>query len=137
MDITLEPEMYSPSIDATGNYVDSIPPSSYFKHGLRCPCGSRGQKSYISTTLFSNHTKTQHHQKWLQQLNANKTNYFTENVQLKETIRNQQVILSKMEKELHHKNWMIQYLSSQLQNHLSSSSSDSASFSITSLNEHD
>lgn len=120
MELSLEPELYSPSMDTTGNYVDAIPSQTQFKHGFRCPCGSRGQKAYVSANLFSNHTKTKHHQNWLHQLNANKTNHFTENVQLKETIHNQQVIISKMEKELNHKNWMVQYLSFQLQSHLSS-----------------
>lgn len=118
MELSLEPDLYSPSIDTTGVYVDVVPPQSAFKHGIRCPCGSRGQKAYLSNSLFSNHVKTQHHQKWLQQLNSNKTNHFSENIQLKETIHNQQLIISKMEKELHHKNWMVQYLSTQLQSHL-------------------
>ena len=117
MDLSLEPELYSPSINSTGEYVDVVPSQSQIKHGLRCPCGSRGQKAYVSNS-FSNHIKTQHHQKWLQQLNTNKTNHFTENVQLKDTIHNQQLIISKMEKEINHKNWMVQYLSSQLQAHL-------------------
>lgn len=119
MDISLDADLYSPSLDATGNYVDAVPTQAQFRNGLRCPCGSRGQKAYVSNTLFTNHTKTQHHQKWLKQLNANKTNHFKENVELKETLRNQQLLLSKMEKDLNHKNWMIQYLSSQLQAHLS------------------
>lgn len=118
MDLSLEPELYSPSINATGEYVDVVPSPSQFKHGLRCPCGTRGQKAYVSSSLFSTHTKTKHHQKWLQQLNTNRTNHFTENVQLKETLHNQQLIISKLEKELYHKNWMVQYLSSQLQAHL-------------------
>ena len=119
MELSLEPELYSPSIDSTGAYVDAVPSQTAFKHGLRCPCGSRGgQKAFVSKPLFSTHIKTKHHQKWIEQLNTNRTNHFTENVQLKETLHNQQLVICKMEKELHHKNWMIQYLSSQLQAHL-------------------
>jgi hypothetical protein len=47
-------------------------------------------------------------------MNVNKSNYFVENVQLKETIRNQQQIIAKMEKEIQIKLKTIDYLTQQM-----------------------
>ena len=58
--------------------------------------------------------KTKTHQKWLANLNLNKTNYFVENISLKETINNQKQIISKLEKELQNRTLTIDYLTKQL-----------------------
>ena len=137
MELVLEPEMYSPTINEMGNYVDNVPPTALMKNGLRCPCGSRSSKTFASCSLFSQHCKTKHHQNWLQSLNTNKTNFYAENIQLKDTVHNQQLVISKLEKELHHKNWMIQYLSSQLQTALQSFETVSDHHSITDLIQFD
>lgn len=114
MSLSLEPELYSPSIDEQGNYVDKIPPASAFSHGLKCPCGARRDKSYISHGVFSQHIKTKIHQKWLQDINLNRINYYVENQSLKEILNNQRLIISRMEKELSNKSTTIDYLSQQL-----------------------
>ena len=44
------------------------------KNGLRCPCGTRKDKTYDCTSYFSNHIKSKTHQKWLSDLNMNKAN---------------------------------------------------------------
>ena len=116
MSLTLEPELYSPSIDEQGNYVDKIPPASAFSHGLKCPCGSRRDKSYISHGVFSQHIKTKIHQKWLQDVNLNRINYYVENQSLKDVVNNQRLIISRMEKELSNKSTTIDYLTRQLIN---------------------
>ena len=48
---------------------------------------------------FSGHIKTKTHQKWIADLNANKMNYFSENVRLNETVHNQKIIISKLQRE--------------------------------------
>ena len=78
MELIVEPDTYTPSIDGQGNYIDVIPPSVKLKHGLYCPCGSRGHKMFTTTSSFNSHTKTKVHQQWLVQLNRNKANFFVE-----------------------------------------------------------
>jgi hypothetical protein len=63
MELTVEPDMYAPSIDPAGNYVDKIPPFNTIKKGLRCPCGSRKDKIYETHKIFSSHINTKIHQK--------------------------------------------------------------------------
>jgi hypothetical protein len=116
MEILLEPELYQPSIDELGNFVDKIPSIQNLKNGIRCPCGSRKDKTYNTTGVFSSHIKTKTHQKWLNDLNLNKANFYIENEHLKDTVQNQKLIISKLEKELQNKNMTIDYLSKQLIN---------------------
>jgi hypothetical protein len=114
MELVEEPDIYSPSVDQNGNYVDRIPSFCLIKKGLRCPCGSRKDKIYETNTIFSAHIKSKTHQKWIESLNLNKVNYYVENEELKETIMNQRLIIAKYEKALHNKIITIDYLSLQL-----------------------
>ena len=114
MELATEPETYVPSIDAIGNYIDKIPSFTSIKYGIRCPCGARKDKAYDSSSIFSAHTKTKTHQKWLLQLNLNKANYYIENESLKETIHSQKIIIAKFEKEIQNKIMTIDYLTKQL-----------------------
>ena len=116
MEISLEPELYQPSIDELGNFIDKIPSILILKNGIRCPCGSRKDKTYNTSSVFSNHIKTKTHQKWLSDLNINKANFYIENENLKDTVQNQKLIISKLEKELQNKNMTIDYLTKQLSN---------------------
>jgi hypothetical protein len=99
MDLVVESDIYEPYVDEKGNYADYIPPSSKFKNGLRCPCGSRKEHNFDSRQSFSGHVKTKTHIKWLSDLNANKMNYFTENIKLNETISNQKIIIARLQRE--------------------------------------
>jgi hypothetical protein len=114
MELAVESDIYSPSIDDNGNYVDRIPSFNNIKNGLRCPCGTRKDKTYDCTTYFSNHIKTKSHQKWLADMNTNKSNYFLENISLKDTINNQKQIIGKLEKEIQIKLKTIDYLTQQM-----------------------
>jgi hypothetical protein len=58
MELVTELDIYSPSIDEIGNYVDKIPSFITIKHGIRCPCGSRKNKVYETHGIFSNHVKS-------------------------------------------------------------------------------
>ena len=111
MDITTTPDMYSPSVDNNGNYVDHIP---VIKHGLFCPCGSRKDKIYENASKFSSHIKTKIHQKWLLILNDNKANYYMESLKYKEISENQQKIITRFEQQLQQKSLTIDYLTEQL-----------------------
>ena len=92
-ELVTEPDIYCPSIDTNGNYMDRIPSFHIMKKGVLCPCGSRKDKVYETHTIFSAHTKTKIHQKWLESLNLNKANYYVENENLKNTIYNQRLII--------------------------------------------
>ena len=82
MELVVEPDIYSPSIDDKGNYIDRIPSFNIIKKGLLCPCGARKDKIYESHTVFASHIKTKVHQSWLVTLNFNKTNYFSKTLKL-------------------------------------------------------
>lgn len=100
MELTLEAEIYAPGINDSGIYIDKIP--NVF-HGLRCPCSSRRDKSYTSRQCFVTHTKTKTHQKWLEELNNNRMNFFVRSVKLSETIKAQQQIIAKLETDIQNK----------------------------------
>jgi hypothetical protein len=114
MDLIAEPDIYAPSMDEKGNYIDKIISFHNLKNGLRCPCGARKEKTYDCSGYFMNHIKTKTHQRWLAEMNANKSNYFTENVELKDTITNQKLIIARLEKEITVKMRTIDFLTQQL-----------------------
>lgn len=114
MDLVTESDIYSPNIDANGKYIDKIPSFHIYKNGLRCPCGSRKDKTYDCASYFNSHIKTKTHQKWLENINANKTNYYIENITLLDTINNQKLIIAKMEKDINTKILTIDFLTQQL-----------------------
>jgi hypothetical protein len=114
MDLVVEPDFYSPSIDQAGNYIDKIPSFNIIKKGLFCPCGARKDKIYENHSMFSTHIKSKNHKKWLENLNLNKANYYIENEELKITINNQKLIIAKLEKDIQTKIMTIDYLTQQL-----------------------
>jgi len=98
MELVTEPDIYSPSIDETGKYIDKLP--AFFKHGIQCPCGARKEKVYESKPKLKEHLKTKVHQKWLDDMNANRSNHYIESTQLKETVKNQQIIIAQLTRQL-------------------------------------
>ena len=94
-------DIYEPSMDESGTYVDRIPVfNAHVKeYGIRCPCSTRDH-IYKERTKFSTHTKAKCHQEWIQKLNHDKTNYFAEAENLREIVSQQKIIIAKMEKEL-------------------------------------
>ena len=99
MDLIIESDFYEPSIDELGNYIDYIPSSNKFKNGIKCPCGTRKEHIFDNRQSFSGHIKTKTHLKWLNDININKMNYFTDNIKLNETIYNQKLIIAKLQKD--------------------------------------
>lgn len=114
MELVVEPDVYSPSVDNVGNYIDKIPAFNTIKKGLICPCGSRKDKFYETHISFSAHIKSKIHQKWLDGLNKNKINYFVENEKLTQTIHNQRLIIAQLDKDVQNKSLTIDYLTKQL-----------------------
>jgi hypothetical protein len=70
------------------------------KIGMYCPCTLQRDKVYDTHTKFVVHTKTKLHQKWLQQLNDNKANYYVELLKTKQLVENQQKIIQRLENDL-------------------------------------
>jgi CRISPR/Cas system CMR-associated protein Cmr5 small subunit len=99
MDLAIQPEFYTATIDNHGNYVDYIP-SFQMKNGIRCMCGSRKDKIYNNSNAFITHTKSQTHKSWIEYLNNNKMNYFKENREMKDIIHNQKIIIGNYEKDI-------------------------------------
>jgi hypothetical protein len=114
MELNRTPDTYVPSVNEQGEYVDVIPPFHTLQSGLICPCASRKDKKYDSHSAFVAHTKTKMHQKWLSVLNANKANYYVENIKLQETLQSQRLIIARLEKEVQQKGMTIDYLTQQL-----------------------
>jgi len=117
MELVVESDIYTPNIDDNGNYIDKIPSFNNIKNGLRCPCGTRKDKTYDCASYFSSHIKTQTHKKWLSDMNLNKKNHYVENIGLKETVNNQKLIIARLEKEINIKSKTIDYLTQQLVTH--------------------
>jgi hypothetical protein len=135
MELVTEPEIYSPSMDDSGNYIDKIPSFFTVKYGLRCPCGSRKDKVYDTHGVFAQHVKTKAHQKWLESVNSNKSNYFLENESLRETVQQQRIMIAKLEKDVHSKIMTINFLSQQLA--CASASASQSQDSVNNLLEFD
>jgi hypothetical protein len=114
LELVTEPDTYTPGVDDIGNYIDIIPSFNVITHGLRCPCGTRKDKTYNTSSTFSSHCKTKTHQKWLYNLNLNKANYYIENEKLKKTLQTQRIIIAKMDNELQNNRMTIDYLTRQL-----------------------
>jgi hypothetical protein len=114
MELVVEPDIYTPSINDSGLYVDKVPPFNYIKKGLVCPCGSRKDKLYETHSVFVTHTKTKAHQKWLEGLNLNRANFYVELEKSKEVISSQRLIIAKLEKDISNKIMTIDYLTQQL-----------------------
>jgi hypothetical protein len=128
MTLATEPDIYSPNIDDQGNYTDKCPSfnTRALENGIRCPCGTRKDKVYLSATLFAAHCKSKTHEKWINDLNTNKMNFFNENQKLREIIRAQKIMIGKMELDISSKNTTIGYLTQELTKMMGESSSASS-----------
>jgi len=110
MDLTLEPEYYSASVDNNCSYIDIIPSFGKIKNGIRCLCGSRKDKIFNNHASFSAHCKTLCHRNWLISLNTNKQNYYKECEDMKITIMNQKLIIARFERDIIGRNNTIEQL---------------------------
>ena len=113
-ELALETDLYEPCMDADNNYIDYCPPTSKFKNGLRCPCGSRQNHVFNSRSSFQTHLKTERHNKWLIDLNLNKGNFYNECQRLKEEVNTLKLIIAKQEKDNNSLRSQIIYLNNKL-----------------------
>ena len=117
MDLIETNTQYTPYMDMNGNYIDCIPNNNVLKNGIVCSCGTRKDLIvFYTNNSFAIHTKTKKHQEWLQHINNNKTNYYCENIKLNQTIKTQQILIAKMEKEIRTKSFTIDILTEQISN---------------------
>ncbi len=98
MDIKVEPEYYTPSIDSNGNYIDRQLNINEIRYGVKCHCGSRKNMIYCLNN-FTAHTKTKKHIQWINDMNNNKTNYYVENIKLMELVESQKIIIGRLDLE--------------------------------------
>ncbi len=136
MELATEPDTYSPNMDDKGNYIDKVPSFNTISiaNGIRCSCGTRKDKIYTSHATFTAHIKTKTHEKWLQDLNTNKANFYIENQKLRDVVHSQKIMIGKLELELTNKNMTIDYLTKQL---VKINTSVSSSSSSSNLNRND
>jgi hypothetical protein len=110
MDTAITPDTYTPGLDDQGNYIDVIP---VIRHGIKCLCGLRNH-TYPNRASFTAHTRTAHHQKWLETLNRNKANHFVESLRYQELVESQQKILVGLENQLVVKSTQLESLEKQV-----------------------
>ena len=113
MSLALESDIYQPSIDDHGIYVDILPKK--FIYGVRCPCGSRKDHVYDNRSSFAQHVKTTTHKKWIDSLNANKDNFIVENTKLADCINNQKLVIAQLQREIDDQKSEIRRLSQELE----------------------
>jgi hypothetical protein len=111
MSVSLTPDTYSPNVDSNGNYVDHSP---IIKNGIYCVCGASKDKIYETNSKFKTHTKTQRHQKWLKELNDNKSNYFIECQKLNETVKQQRIQIAELNNNLSEKKTLLNFVTQQI-----------------------
>ncbi len=98
MDIIVEPDYYTPSIDKNGDYIDRPLNNDEIRYGVKCHCGSRKNMIYCLSN-FTAHTKTKRHIQWINDMNNNKKNYYAENIKLMELVESQKVIIGRLDLE--------------------------------------
>ena len=93
MELSLCEDIYFPILDDDGKYIDKVP---NFKNGLKCPCGARCDYVYSTKSKFKNHISTKTHIQWLEDLNKNR-NYYLKLLQSEEIVKQQKIIIAKLE----------------------------------------
>lgn len=112
--IATQPDIYAPSINNEGTYVDNIPPQHKFSvSGLRCPCSIRKDTVFWARQNFMSHTKTKTHQNWLCGLSLDNTNMYIKSQEMAQTIKEQKIMIARLEKEISHRDITIMTLTRQ------------------------
>jgi hypothetical protein len=97
-ELATQPNQYEASLDDEGNYVDRTLTKSAFARGLKCGCGTA--VVFFNNTNFKQHCKTDMHNKWLQILNQNKNNHLAELLELRELVKQQQLLIAERDKRI-------------------------------------
>jgi len=107
MDVIENPEIYVPSMNSTTKgYCDHN--VIHFSKGIICPCTP--SKVFYKKVSFKTHKETNKHKSWLEYLNANSQNYYKECLIQEKTIKEQHIIMNRLENEIQKKDIIIQYL---------------------------
>jgi hypothetical protein len=125
--IATQPDVYSPGINNEGTYVDKIPAQHTFSvSGLRCPCSIRKDTVFWTRQSFASHTRTKTHQNWLSELSLENANLYVKSLEMEKTIKEQKVIIARLEREITHRDITILTLTRQF-NSLAAQHIDDAS----------
>jgi hypothetical protein len=117
MDLAQQSDVYVPSVGEDGTYIDSMPSTAVFQcGGIRCMCGSRKDKVYLSRSQFATHTKSKTHQNWLRQLFLDNSNYYAKVQELEKVVQSQKVMIGRLEIEVKNRDVTIQTLIAQYTN---------------------
>lgn len=112
--IATQPDVYSPGINNEGIYVDKVPPQHMFSvSGLRCPCSSRKDIVFWTRQSFVSHTRTKRHQSWLGELSLENANLYVKSQEMEKTIKEQKVLIARLEREITHRDITILTLTRQ------------------------
>lgn len=109
-DLALQSELYSPSINDNGEYIDKLPPKSHFLLGMRCPCGARSGHVYSAASNFQTHMQSVAHKRWLTALNQNRHNHLRDKVELEALVKEQRCIIARLETQVQQQNTRISNL---------------------------
>jgi hypothetical protein len=118
MEIDTISDIYSPSIDEFGNYIDKLPNFNIITNGIKCSCGSRKNQIYTSNNIFNAHIKTKKHIAWLLSLNLNKHNYYKENKEFQETIYRQRILIAQIDRQLNQERNTSFYLQNEINRYI-------------------
>ena len=95
--LLLQPDEYSPVTNAAGEYEDRCP--DIRENGIQCLCSSRKHWVFTSRGSFRAHLSCAAHKRWLADLNQSKFNFYRENIELRQLVANQKLIIAGMERE--------------------------------------
>ena len=98
MSLITDSDLYEPGLNQEGSlYVDQIPSFNNRPNGLRCPCNHH---NFTTKTGFSTHIKSTGHKRWLENLNANRVNYFTELDAERKLVREQKIMIAQFQRDI-------------------------------------
>lgn len=84
-------DVYHPTTDSDGNYVDSYVNLNHFS---KCGCGS---STPFTAKTFKTHFTTERHKKWLDYLNHERANHYSELTKYKKLNKQQQMVIQQQQ----------------------------------------
>jgi hypothetical protein len=84
-------DVYHPTTNSEGNYVDSHVNLNHFS---KCGCGS---SNHFTSKTFKTHFTSDRHKKWIDYLNSEKTNHYSELVKYKKLNKQQQMVIQQQQ----------------------------------------
>ena len=101
-------DIYAPVLDDTCCYVDT----NNITFPIKCPCTN---KEFTTRNTFNIHRrKTKKHKDWLAELNANKTNFYKDTIQLNQLVKQQQEMITSRDNIIETQKLHISHLEKQI-----------------------